>query len=108
MKNTYDIVGKTYDIVGFRLVLATLTYDITYAIVYDIVGQTYDIVCDFIRNLRYCRPLGRLLPIVPYDVAYDIVDFFRNRIRYLRVTLVLYDIVGDIRNRRSISVLTFD
>ena len=35
LKNTYDIVGKTYDIVGFRLFLATLTYDITY----DIVGQ---------------------------------------------------------------------
>ena len=56
LKNTYDIVGKTYDIVGFGPLVATLTYDIIYAIAYDIVGQTYDIVCDYIRNLRYRRP----------------------------------------------------
>ena len=55
LKNTYDIVGKIYDIVGYRLVLATLTYDITYAIAYDIVGQTYDVVCDGVGNLRHRR-----------------------------------------------------
>ena len=50
---TYDVVGLTDDIVGFYPLVATLTYDIAYAIVYDIVGQTYDIVCYCIRNLRY-------------------------------------------------------
>ena len=38
-----DLVGKPYDNVGFYPIVATLTYDITYAIAYDIVGQTYDI-----------------------------------------------------------------
>ena len=52
---TYDVVGLTYDIVAFYPIVATLTYDITYAVAYDIVGQTYDIVCDSIRNLRYRR-----------------------------------------------------
>ena len=53
--NCDDVVRKTYDILGFRPLVATLTYDITYAIAYDIVGQTYDVVCDSIRNLRYRR-----------------------------------------------------
>ena len=86
--------------VCFYPIVATLTYDITYAIAYDIVGQTYDIVCDGVGNLRHRRPRRCLsyptilLPIVPYDLVYDIVVFVRHRLRYLRVMSVLYAGVG--------------
>ncbi len=50
IENTYDIVGKIYDIVGFWLFLANRMNDITYDIVYDIVGLTYYIVYDCVKN----------------------------------------------------------
>ena len=50
LKIIQDIVGKTYDIVGFLPFLANRMYDITYDIVYDIVGLTYDMVYDCVKS----------------------------------------------------------
>jgi hypothetical protein len=82
-------------------------YDFTY----DIVGfyQRYRI--RWRKNLRY----RMLYPVCcqsyttsAYDVAYNIDEFDLYRIRCLRVTLVKYEIVGDIRDRRSTSAETYD
>ena len=55
---------------------------------------------------------GPLLTIVPYDVAYDIVDFFRivYDIRvphwYYTISEVIYEIVGQYRYKHTIN--TYD